>query len=145
MKIFFQTHLPENLWCKKFPFAFNYSQMFDGLKTELILEKPIFNSIWTNFDLFLRQVYLMKSIRAFAKNQKFFFVLLPLHKTVVQNCDFREEKAQLTGNAHLISHDPRSMWGLQRLVIILSGTISNIDSFIKYFRGTGFLHGLLVA
>ena len=47
--------------------------MFDGLKTELILEKPIFNSIWTNFDLFLRQVYLMKSIRAFAKNQKFFF------------------------------------------------------------------------
>ena len=66
----------------------------------------------------------------------------------IRNCFaklwFQRRKSSM-GNAHLISHDPRSVWGLQRLVIILSGTISNIDSFIKYSRNKGFPHGLLVA
>ena len=52
--------------------------MFDRLKTKPILE--ILNSIWIIFDLFLWQMYLMKYIRAFAKNQllKVFFCASPV-------------------------------------------------------------------
>ena len=76
----------------------------------------------------------------------FTFVPITNSNLVVLNVWFlrKRREAYSSGNAHLISHDPRSVWGLQRLMKTLGGTISDIGFFIIFSRKTGLLHGLYV-